>query len=82
MDFVREVSVRLSESDYKRLLRVAVLDFEECATFLNRDSQFVPSQLVKDALRRAVDVEIETGESYWGEYQEDYLGLIEKRRAQ
>lgn len=66
---MREIKIKLTDEEYKKLLRIATLDAieygDECAYGTEEDK-------IQFAGDYAIRCGIECGEAYWGEYEEDY----------
>lgn len=77
MDYIN-VQVELTEDQYRRLLRIAAMDRQECESMYEECTRYSKEELISFALNNAVWGEIESGESYWGEYREDYGELIKE----
>ena len=69
------VQVELTELQYKRLLRVAALDMNEIKSVVLKGME-TEEELIHWILETAVSGEISSGESYWGKYEEDYMGYV------
>ena len=66
---MREIKIKISDDDYKRLLRIATLDAIECG---NEVAHKTEEDRIQFAGKYAIDCALESGESYWGNYEEDY----------
>ncbi len=72
---MRELKLTVTDDDYRRMLRIAYHDRTEVAGVSNASkyADFSEEGLIDFFLRYAVKSQIESGESYWGEYKEDYM---------
>lgn len=67
---MKEIKIKISEKDYKRLLRIASLDAVECG---DECAYGTEEDKIQFAGKYAIDCALESGEAYWGEYnEEDY----------
>lgn len=67
---MKEIKIKISDDDYKRLLRIATLDAIECG---NEIAHKAEEDRIQFAGKYAIDCALESGEAYWGEYnEEDY----------
>lgn len=58
---MREIVIKLSDDEYRRLLRIAKLDAEEYGFAAMSDDDYV-----KHEIYYGIESEIECGENYWG----------------
>lgn len=68
---MKEIKIKITDEEYKRLLRIGTLDAVECGDkcIYGTDEEII--QFVGDY---AIRCGIKTGEAYWGEYnEEDYF---------
>lgn len=66
---MKEIKIKISEEDYKRLLRIASLDAIECG---DESAYGAEEEKIQYGGCYAIQCAIETGEAYWGNYKEDY----------
>lgn len=66
---MKEIKIKISDDDYKRFLRIASLDAVECG---DESTYGTEEEKIQYGGDYAIQCAIETGEAYWGNYEEDY----------
>lgn len=67
---VKEIKIKITDEEYKRLLRIGTLDAIECG---DKCAYGTEEERIQFVGGYAIRCGIETGEAYWGEYnEEDY----------
>ena len=67
---MKEIKIKITDEEYNRLLRIGTLDAVECG---DKCIYGTDEEIIQFVGAYAIRCGIETGEAYWGEYnEEDY----------
>ena len=68
---MKKITIQINDDAYKRLLRLAALDNTEYGCYGAENA--TEKTLINGIIKFAINSEIDSGESYWGDYEEDYI---------
>ena len=75
---MKEIKIQVTDDEYNRILRIIALDKEEVADAYERDCGYSEEFLINSAAEQMVEGYLDSGEGYWGKYEEDYNYLIRR----